>query len=147
MGNAWHREKRVREGGPAAAPEILVAFQLRDDADLLFFTHALPYFGLRGDRIDIDAHLAGLRWHNVPSHAIRDHLFLYGVVAAPRAASAGGCAPAVAQKNLAVSYSRPISYLYLRSLTSGFNPRGPEGGSASLVAGVSLKARDGVLES
>lgn len=67
--------------GPAA-PEILVAFQLRDDADLLFFTHALPYFGLRGDRIDIDAHLAGLRWHNVPSHAIRDHLFLYGVVAA-----------------------------------------------------------------
>ena len=69
--------------GPAA-PEILVAFQLRDDADLLLFTHALPYFGLRGDRIDIDAHLAGLRWHNVPSHAIRDHLFLYGVVAAPR---------------------------------------------------------------
>ena len=68
----------------AAAPEILVAFQLRDDADLLFFTHALPYFGLRGDRIDIDAHLAGLRWHNVPSHAIRDHLFLYGVAAAPR---------------------------------------------------------------
>ena len=40
-----------------------------------------------------------------------------------------------------------IFYLYLRSLTSGFNPRGPEGGSASLVAGVSLKARDGVLES
>ena len=68
----------------AAAPDVLLSFQRRDDVDLLFFTHVLPYFGLGATRLEIAHHLDSLRWQGVSNQNIRDHIFLYSIAPQPK---------------------------------------------------------------
>lgn len=65
----------------AETTEALVAFQLRDDADLDFFTRALPAVGLQGAPVDIAAHLDTLTWPTslVDAAGLRRHLRLYRI--------------------------------------------------------------------
>jgi len=68
----------------SAGAEVLVAFQLRDDADLDFFRTALPAAGLRGAALDIASHLDTLTWPTtlVDAAGLRRHLRLYAVTPA-----------------------------------------------------------------
>ena len=68
-------------------PEVLVAFQLRDDADLDFFRRALPAVGLTGTEVDIAAHLDTLTWPTtlVDAAGLRRHLRLCAVTRAEEA--------------------------------------------------------------